>query len=123
MSSSLVNLLDPNLGIQRILDPGSQASHLPQARPLASSAAREAGLDELYCNRRAERQLEAVLCPVTGDGSLLQPDTFQAELRGSLEALRGSDKAAVRVFVRDELAPLLDNTELLKAYMGLMVGG
>ena len=30
---------------------------------------------------------------------------------------------AVRAFVRDELAPLLENTELLRAYTGLMVGG
>lgn len=122
MSTSSINLLDGNLGIQTVLDSGTP-THLPQARPLASSATREAGLDELYNSRRAERLLEAALCPVTGDGSLLQPETFQAELQGCLEALRNSDKPAVRAFVRDELGPLLENTELLKAYSGLMVGG
>lgn len=122
MSTSSINLLDGNLGIQTVLDSGTTA-HLPHARPLASSATREAGLDELYNSRRAERLLEAALCPVTGDGSLLQPETFQAELQGCLEALRNSDKPAVRAFVRDELGPLLENTELLKAYSGLMVGG
>ena len=78
MASSPINLLDPGLGIQNIMDPGT-AGHLPDARPLASSAMREAGLDELYNSRKA--------------------------------------------FVRDELAPLLENTELLRAYTGLMVGG
>ena len=47
MASSPINLLDPGLGIQNIMDPGT-AGHLPDARPLASSAMREAGLDELY---------------------------------------------------------------------------
>lgn len=47
MAASSINLLDPGLGIQNIMDPGT-AGHLPDARPLASSAMREAGLDELY---------------------------------------------------------------------------
>lgn len=110
------------LGIQNIMDPGT-AGHLPDARPLASSAMREAGLDELYNSRKAAQQLEAALCPPVGDGSLLQPELFHMELQGALTALRDSDKPAVRAFVRDELAPLLENTELLRAYTGLMVGG
>lgn len=122
MAASSINLLDPGLGIQNIMDPGT-AGHLPDARPLASSAMREAGLDELYNSRKAAQQLEAALCPPVGDGSLLQPELFHMELRGALTALRDSDKPAVRAFVRDELAPLLENTELLRAYTGLMVGG
>ena len=105
-----------------VVDPGT-AGHLPDARPLASSAMREAGLDELYNSRKAAQQLEAALCPPVGDGSLLQPELFHMELQGALTALRDSDKPAVRAFVRDELAPLLENTELLRAYTGLMVGG
>ena len=52
MAASSINLLDPGLGIQNIMDPGT-AGHLPDARPLASSAMREAGLDELYNSRKA----------------------------------------------------------------------
>lgn len=122
MASSPINLLDPGLGIQNIMAPGT-AGHLPDARPLASSAMREAGLDELYNSCKAAQQLEVALCPAVGDGSILQPELFHMELQGALEALRDSDKPAVRAFVRDELAPLLENTELLRAYTGLMVGG
>lgn len=122
MSHSPVNLLDPGLGIQNVMEPGTDG-HLPAARPLASSAMREAGLDELYNSRRASQQLDAALCPALGDGSILQPEIFHMELQGSLATLRDSDKPAVRAFVRDELAPLLENTELLRAYTGLMVGG
>ena len=38
-------------------------------------------------------------------------------------ALRDSREPAVRAFVRDDLAPLMDNADLLKAYTTLMVGG
>ena len=122
MPSVSLNLLDPNLGIQNVMDSGSGA-RMPDARPLASTVLREAGLDELYQQGAAEKQLVAALCPPVGDGSILQPEIFQAELRGGLEALKDSRDPAVRAFVRDELAPLLENTELLKAYTGLMVGG
>ena len=122
MPSVSLNLLDPNLGIRNVMDSGSGA-RMPDARPLASTVLREAGLDELYQQGAAEKQLDAALCPPVGDGSILQPEIFQAELRGGLEALKDSRDPAVRAFVRDELAPLLENTELLKAYTGLMVGG
>ena len=55
MAASSINLLDPGLGIQNIMAPGT-AGHLPDARPLASSAMREAGLDELYNSRKAAQQ-------------------------------------------------------------------
>ncbi len=122
MTGVSVNLLDPKLGIQNVMGPGSGVT-MPEARPLASTVLREAGLDELYNRGAAARQLEEALCPPVGDGSLLQPENFLAELRGSLEALRGSREPAVRAFVRDELIPLLENTELLRAYTSLMVGG
>ena len=117
-----LNLLDPNLGIQNVMDSGN-GTHMPDARPLASTVLREAGLDELYNSGAAEKQLDAALCPPVGDGSILQPENFQAELRACLDTLKDSRAPAVRAFVRDELAPLLENTELLKAYTGLMVGG
>lgn len=122
MPSVPVNLLDPTLGIQNVIEPGSDV-HIPDARPLAATLPREAGLDELYNRSEAEKQIAAAICPPVGDGSILQPEIFHAELRGGLEALKGSHNPAVRIFVRDELAPLLENADLLKAYTGLMLGG
>ena len=46
MSSGPVNLLNPDLGIQTIMNT-SQADRLPDARPLVSSPMREAGLEPL----------------------------------------------------------------------------
>ena len=122
MSSGPVNLLNPDLGIQTIMDT-SQADRLPDARPLVSSPMREAGLEELYEGHHMDQLVSAALLPAVGDGSILQPDVFHAELRGSLESLRDSREPAVRAFVRDELTPLMDNADLLKAYTTLMVGG
>ena len=122
MPSLPVNLLDSGLGIQNILDPRSQ-THKPEARPQASTLLREAGLDVHYTRSGAQKQIEAALCPPVGDGSILQPEIFHAHLQGALDALKESRNPAVRTLVRDELGPLLENTELLRAYTGLMLGG
>lgn len=122
MPAGPINLLNPDLGIQTIMDTGP-ADRLPDARPLASTPMREAGLEELYQGQHLDQLVSAALLPSVDDGSILQPGVFHAELRGSLEALRDSREPAVRAFVRDELAPLMDNADLLKAYTTLMVGG
>ena len=83
-----INLLDPSLGIQTIMEsPAATRGGIPEARPLASNVLREAGLEELYSPCNAHHLVEQALCP---DG---------------------------------ELVPLLQNKELLNAYMGLMIGG
>ena len=43
-----INLLDPSLGIQAIMEsPAAARGGIPEARPLASNVLREAGLEEL----------------------------------------------------------------------------
>lgn len=122
--ASSINLLDPSLGIQDILDPGLSASgQLPTARPLASSVLREAGLEELYSVSNAARLVEQTLCPEVGDGELLRPEVFAASLRDCFMILQGSDDPAVQEFLRNDLRLLLENRDLLQAYTGLMIGG
>ena len=107
-----INLLDPSLGIQTIMEsPAATRGGIPEARPLASNVLREAGL------------VEQALCPDAGDGDILRPEVFSGNLAGCLEALKDSDDPAVRALADGELAPLLQNKELLNAYMGLMIGG
>ena len=113
-----------NAGLKPALPPDASSvtelvSSARPATPTAMSAA-----PEPPAARAAEpATIEEALCPPVGDGSILQPELFHTELQGVLTALRDSDKPAVRAFVRDELTPLLENTELLRAYTGLMVGG
>ena len=124
MVSPINNLLDPSLGIQDILDPGLSADgQLPQARPLAASVLREAGLEELYSPLNAARLVEQALCPDVGDGELLRPEVFAANLRESFEALKDSQNPEVQDFLNTDLRLLLENRDLLQAYTGLMIGG
>ena len=47
-----INLLDPSLGIQTIMEsPAATRGGIPEARPLASNVLREAGLEEPRATR------------------------------------------------------------------------
>ena len=69
-----INLLDPSLGIQTIMEsPAATRGGIPEARPLASNVLREAGLEELYSPCNAHHLVEQALCPDAGDGDILRP--------------------------------------------------
>lgn len=124
---SNLNILNSSLGIQSIMDTmpsqESASNGMLHARPLATTVIHEAGLDEVYSPATAESLLQKALCPDVGDGEMLQPEVFRANLKASMEDLGLSRDPAVRDFVKQDLAPLLENNELLQAYTGLMVGG
>ena len=57
-----INLLDPSLGIQTIMEsPSATRGGIPEARPLASNVLREAGLEELYSPCNAHHLVEQAL--------------------------------------------------------------
>ena len=119
---SSVNLLDTSLGIQNVMDmpdPGN----LPRARELASNALSEPGLEELYAPNNAWQLVERALCPDVGDGSMLSPEVFSETLESCVTDLEGCDDPAVQDMLTRELKPLLQNGQLLQAYLGLMIGG
>ena len=133
-----INLLDPSLGIQTIMEsPAATRGGIPEARPLASNVLREAGLEELYSPCNAHHLVEQALCPDAGDGDILRPEVFSGNLAGCLEALKDSDDPAVRAladgereFFRsirllspEEASERIVMEQLLNAYMGLMIGG
>ncbi len=122
-----VSLLNSSLGIQSVMDamPSQEglSQGMMQARPLATTVIHEAGLDEVYSPATAESLLQKALCPDVGDGEMLQPEVFRANLKASMEDLSMSRDPAVREFLKQDLNPLLENNELLQAYTGLMVGG
>ncbi|MDR3175520.1 MAG: type III secretion protein [Desulfovibrio sp.] len=118
-----IGIFDTSIGIQSVLSNEAGNENMPPARPLATTVMAEAGLGELYLPNNADRMIEAALCPEVGDGTILQPDVFTANLQGSLAALQDSRNADVRAFARKDLAPMLEDTALLQAYVGLMVGG
>ena len=122
MPAPINNLLDTSLGIQNVMDMPDIAN-LPRARELASNALSEPGLEELYAPGNARQLVEQALCPDVGDGSMLNPETFSGTLASCLHELEGSADPAVQEMLSQELKPLLQNGQLLQAYLGLMIGG
>lgn len=121
--SRITGLFDANLGIQSVMESPLGESGMPQARPLASNLLREAGLEELYNPTTAQGLVHNALCPDVGDGEILRPDIFSANIKKCFASLSMSKDPAVRDFIRSDLTPLIENTQLLQAYTGLMVGG
>lgn len=119
---SPINLLDASLGIQNVMDM-PDSGNLPRARELASNALNEPGLEELYAPNNAWQIMERALCPDVGDGSMLSPEVFSETLQSCVSALENSADPVVQDMVSRELRPLLQNGQLLQAYLGLMIGG
>lgn len=122
MANISLNILDPSLGIQNILEQ-RDTKHMPGARPMAATVLREPGLEDLYTTGNAEKILESALCPQVGDGEILRPDVFSAQLRSCLDNMESNDDPEVQSFVSHELRPMLEDSQLLQAYIGLMVAG
>ena len=118
-----IGIFDTSIGIQSVLLDGMNDENMPLARPLASTVMAEAGLEELFLPSNAGRMVETALCPEVGDGKVLRPDIFTANLRSSLEALKDSRNPDIRAFVRHDLTPIMEDNALLQAYVGIMIGG
>ncbi|MDR2164532.1 MAG: hypothetical protein LBO79_02655, partial [Zoogloeaceae bacterium] len=119
MNNAIGNIMNPNLGVQDVLD-SPAAAHLPRARALATGAASEIGLADLYRANNLQSRLLAGLQPPVGDESLLRPDMLRKNLAGSLARLRNSRDPHVRRFVRDDLGPLMENEQLLREYVTML---
>ena len=124
MPAKSIDVFNPSLGIQTVMDtPDVGGQHMPQARPLASNMLFQAGLEELYRPSNARSLVETALCPEVGDGELLRPDVFSANLGECLEKCEASGNPALMELAEKELRPLLENKMRLRAYVNLMMGG
>jgi type III secretion protein X len=121
--SGAVNLLNPNLGLSGFIDQAGETGRLPQPRPLATGVAPETGLADLFRPANFQSLVLAGLAPRIGDESLLRPDILRRNLEAGLERLKKNRRPEVRRFVREDLAPLLEDRELLQSCVNLMMGG
>ncbi len=122
MPTRIDSLLNPSIGIADLL-PMPDAATLPEARDLGTNLLQESGLENLFRTANSRSALEALLCPDIGDGSLVSPETFEADLHAVLEKLGKSNNPKIQALVREEIEPLLQNGLLLTAYRNLMLGG
>ena len=122
MTSSVQNIFNPSVGIQGLLDM-PDTGRLPQSRELATGALQATGLEGLYGPTNARTGIENLLCPNVGDGTLVSPEVFSAELEAIVRKLEKSENPKIRAMLVKEIIPLLQNNMLLSAYQGLMIGG
>ena len=122
MPAPIQSLLNPSIGIQELLAM-PEPSRLPQAKEMPSSVLQQTGLEQLYGTANARTGSEALLCPDVGDGRIVSPEVFQAQLTAILAKLEKSDNSKIKALLENEILPLLQNGMLLSAYRGLMLGG
>ena len=118
-----IGIFDTSIGIQNVLQDETNNVGMPTAKQLAANLMAGIGLEELYLPKNAALMIEDALLPAVGDGKVLRPDIFAANLRGIQSALENSRNEDIRAFVRKDLAAILEDNALLQAYAGLMVGG
>ena len=123
-----VDVLNPNLGISTVL-PQAAMEHLPSVDNFntvghANSVADTENFKASISANALDAQLSAAFTPVLSSDELLQPAKLNSSIHAAFEKLSQiRDDADVRRFVRDDLTPLMENRELLEAYMNLMVEG
>ncbi|MDR3037793.1 MAG: type III secretion protein [Candidatus Adiutrix sp.] len=123
MSDALRNVMDPNVGVSGFLDRLETGGRLPQPRPLATGLAPETGLADLFKPANFQSRILEGLQPRVGDEALLRPEVMRRNLQAGLERLRKSRRPEVRRFVREDLEPLMEDHDLLRGYLNLMMGG
>ena len=123
MAGAITNLLDPNLGLSGVIERADPADRLPRPQTLTTGMAPEAGLADLFKPANFQSLIMAGLQPQVSDENLLRPDALRRNLETGLEKLKKSRRPEVRRFVRDDLNPLLEDQDLLRGYLNLMMGG
>jgi hypothetical protein len=121
MSIETRDIMNPNVGVQGVLDSAIFDSHLPRARPLATGVTAETGLADLYRLDNFQSHILAGLQPIVNDEALLRPDTLGKNLRESYKRLEKNKNPYVRRFLRDDLGPLMENGQLLRDYVNMLV--
>jgi hypothetical protein len=121
MSMEARSIMNPHVGVQGVLDSEPLEFHLPSARPLATGVSAETRLADLYRLSDFQSRILAGLQPFVGDEALLRPDVLGKNLRESFKRLRESKNPHVRRFLRNDLGPLMENDELLRDYVNLLM--
>ena len=116
-----IDILNPNLGLLGVLEPAIERPSLPEARPLPSSAIPERGLDKLFDLPVAAQIIDLALTPEVPDPDLLRPEVFRRNLSEAFEALGSASEREIRRFVREDLAPMMEDGAVYELYAGLLV--
>ncbi|MGN0915852.1 MAG: hypothetical protein ACI4NE_05820 [Succinivibrio sp.] len=116
---SQVNLLNSHIGVSSVL-PSATDAHLPEIKELSTAKTGDVRLEDLYRGESISNSVDTSLIPKVGHEELLQPKHLNSALQRAFEKMSTVKDVDVRHFVRDDMQSLMDNRELLNAYLGLM---
>ncbi|MDR2302067.1 MAG: hypothetical protein LBF38_08525 [Deltaproteobacteria bacterium] len=117
-----IDILNPNVGLQGILEPTVEQSRLPEAKPFSSNVVTETGLGKHFDLSGSAQFIDRALVPMGVDEELLRPQVFKANLAKAFEALKSSRKPEFRKFAREDLAPIMEEDELFQLYSSMLIG-
>ncbi|MCR5537584.1 MAG: hypothetical protein K6F05_09325 [Succinivibrio sp.] len=116
-------ILNSSVGIDGVLPPAGQETHLPDASEFVSVGHSAKSLDDLFGQDLQHQSLLNALAPKMDRPEQYEPTHIGRCMDQSLDKLRYISNAQVRELVDEVLQPLADNRQLLKIYTGMMVGG
>lgn len=116
---SQINLLNNHIGVSSVL-PSANDAHLPELKELSTAKTGTVKLDDLYRGESFNKGIDTSLIPKVGHEELLQPKNFNSAIKRAYEKMSTVKDSDVRHFVREDMQPLMDNCELLNAYLGMM---
>ncbi len=117
-----INLFDPDLGIQSVLE-NQDNYKLPGAKQFATPSTYDTSLEAVYNLSNTKSMLEDAVCPDMGNGEIVRSDVFSNSLERCALAHKNSKDQDVQDFLKKDLYPLLENEGLLRTYYNLMLGG
>jgi type III secretion protein X len=118
-----IDLLNVNLGLQSFLDPAAESRPLPEAKVLPQNVVSESGLNRHFDLTGVAQLIDRALTPTGVDEKLLRPEVFWSNLAAARDKLKDSRKQPIRAFLREDLAPILEDGELYDLYASLLVSG
>ncbi|MBQ9275279.1 MAG: hypothetical protein IJ228_10725 [Succinivibrio sp.] len=117
------DVLSSRIGLSEILPPAVEENHLPKAEDYVAGEVNQVSLEGLFGSDRQLAEQRSALLPKLDRPEQLSP----VQIRRSLESIGGKlsqlQDAHCRVFLRDVMQPLMEDTELLTSYTNMMIGG
>ena len=99
-----IEVLNANTGLSSVLPTANEVPHLPNSDTYVVGLVESKSLDNLFLHKEQDKLLEKSLTPKLSRPEQLEP-------------------SSINLLLNEDLKPMLENKELLKAYMDMMIGG
>lgn len=116
------DILRTNVGLEGVLDLPLD-NHLPDAKDLPRNLSSDIKVEDLYKGNMFNLRIESAFGFKLDNQALIQPSTMRHAIEDIQEKLQNIRDEDVASFIKNDLQPLLQNTDLFNSYMNMMVNG